>query len=83
MRDPPEGAAGPLLPTATYAEAYARLSAIADRLRGSGGAADVDTLAQDIREARAAHAVCRSRLEAVREQIEAELASYGPPDAGA
>lgn len=33
-----------ILPSATYKEAYARLSAIADRLKSQAGAADVDSL---------------------------------------
>ena len=74
-----EGTPPRLLRTATYAEAYAKLSAIAERLKGAGSA-DIDTLAREVREARAAHAVCRARLDAVRAEIEAELAgSAGDP----
>ncbi|MCW6512988.1 hypothetical protein [Lichenifustis flavocetrariae] len=62
-----------LAPTATYAEAYATLAAIAERLRSTGTTATIDTLASDLREARAAHAVCRDRLAAIRREIDAEI----------
>ena len=68
-------AEGTLKPTATYAEAYATLSAIAERLRATGSTAGIDRLAADLRAARAAHAVCRDRLAAIRAEIDLEVAA--------
>ena len=65
-------------PAATYASAYAALAAIAERLRGGGTASTIDTLAEDVR-ARHHYGVCRSRLAAIRAEIDAELT----PDAAA
>ena len=61
--------------TETYAAAYARLASIAERLRAGGAAVSVDTLVEDVRAARAAHEVCRARLDAVRREIDAEVAA--------
>ena len=61
--------------TDTYAASYAKLSAIAERLRSGGSATSVDTLVEDVRAARAAHDVCRARLDAVRREIDAEVAA--------
>ncbi|MDX7953468.1 hypothetical protein P7D22_20085 [Lichenihabitans sp. Uapishka_5] len=58
--------------TATYAEAYAKLAAIAAKLKAPVAATSIDTLAQDVRDARAAHAICKSRLAAIRGEIENE-----------
>ena len=63
-----------LPPTATYAAAYAKLAAIAEKLRATGGAATIDTLVDDIRAARAAHAVCKTRIQEVMKEFEAEVA---------
>ena len=67
-------------PTASYAAAYAQLTAIAERLKGAGTAVTVDTLVQDVRTARKAHGLCRDRLAAVRAEIDAELALADPSD---
>ena len=69
-------------PTATYAAAYAKLSAIAEKLRATGSAATVDTLVDDIRAARSAHAICKSRIEAVMKEFEAEVAGVEEGEAG-
>ena len=61
--------------TETYAASYAKLAAIAERLRAGGAAVSVDTLVEDVRAARAAHEVCRARLDAVRREIDAEVAA--------
>ena len=70
----------PLEPTASYATAYANLTAIAERLKGAGTAVSIDTLVQDVRAARMAHAVCRDRLAAVRAEVDAELALAEPSE---
>lgn len=62
--------------TETYVSAYARLTAIADKLKG-GGATDVDTLVQDLREARMAYSICKSRLDAIRREVDAEVEAAG------
>lgn len=68
--------------TDTYAASYAKLAAIAERLRAGGGATSVDTLVEDVRAARAAHDVCRARLAAVRREIDAEVAAAEGDEAG-
>ena len=64
-------------PSTTYAAAYAQLAAIAERLKGTGNAASIDTLAQDVAEARNLYASCKARLNAIRVEIDAELALDG------
>ena len=63
--------------TETYASAYAKLTAIAEKLKGAGGNADLDSLVQDLREARAAHNFCKSRLDAIRREVDAEVDAAG------
>lgn len=62
-----------IAPAITYAAAYAALSAVAERLKGAGTAATIDTLAEDVRIARYHYELCRSRLAAIRAEIDAEL----------
>ena len=62
-------------PATSYAAAYAQLAAIAERLKGAGTAASIDTLAEDVRAARHNYELCRSRLAAIRAEIDAELSS--------
>ena len=62
-------------PTVTYAAAYATLASIAERLKGPGTAASLDTLASDVYEARRCYQEARDRLDAIRIEIDAELAS--------
>ena len=57
-------------PTATYAAAYARLTAIAQKLRTPASATTVDGLAADVRAARDAYAICRARLDAIRREVD-------------
>ena len=56
--------------TATFAEAYARLSAIATKLKGPGSATSIDSLVQDVRDAKEAYASCKARLEVIRTEVE-------------
>lgn len=60
-------------PASTYAAAYAQLTAIAERLKGAGTASSIDTMADDVRAARAAYATCKARLDAIRAEIDAEI----------
>ena len=75
---------GSTMPAATdsYAANYARLAAIAERLRAGGAAVSVDTLVEDVRAARLAHEVCRARLDAVRREIDAEVAAAEAGESG-
>lgn len=57
----------------TYASAYARLTAIAERLKAAASAATVDTLVDDLRAARAAYAVCKDRLDNIRREVDLEV----------
>ncbi len=59
--------------TETYAAAYAALTQIADKLRTGGQAAGVDEIVDLLKAARAAHAICRERLDAVRREVDVEL----------
>ena len=63
--------------TESYASAYSRLSAIAEKLKGAGATADLDEVVTLLREARAAHAICKSRLEIVRREVDAEVEAAG------
>ena len=65
--------------TDTYAAAYGRLSQIAERLKANT-ATSVDGLVADVREARAAYAVCKERLDAVKREIDVELAAAQAED---
>lgn len=58
--------------TETYAVGYAKLAAIAERLRTASGAATVDSLVADVQEARALHRQLKARLDAVRAELEAD-----------
>ena len=71
-----------LKPAITYAAAYAALSAVAEKLKGAGTAASIDTLAEDVRSARYNYEVCRSRLAAIRAEIDAELSADTAGNAG-
>ncbi len=71
-----------LQPTTTYAAAYAKVAAMAEKLRASGSATTVDTHIDDIRAARAAHSMCKSRLETVMKQFDAEVAGVEEGRAG-
>ncbi len=64
----------------TYAAAYAKLTTIAEKLKSAGTATSIDTLADDVRGARQAYATCRLRLDAIRAEIEAELAAVRAQD---
>ena len=62
-------------PAMSYAAAYATLASIAERLKAPGTAASIDTLAQDVANARQAYEQCSSRIKAIRAEIDAEIAS--------
>jgi len=55
-----------------YTKHYNILQTIADRLR-SGGPADVDALLEDTRRAMESYDICRSRLDAVRVELIAQI----------
>ena len=59
----------------SYAAAYATLAGIAERLKAPGTAASIDTLAQDVVMARQAYEQCSNRIKAIRDEIDAEIAS--------
>jgi len=60
------------LTTGLYAKHYATLQAIAERLRSSGPA-DIDTLLEDTRRAMESYEICRTRLDAVRTELNAQV----------
>ena len=64
-------------PVTSYAAAYAALAEIATRLKGAGTAASIDTFAQDVVLARQMFEVARSRLDAIRAEIDAEITTDG------
>lgn len=63
--------------TETYAAAYARLSQIAEKLKTSGASANVDSIVEDLRAARLAYSICKSRLDAIRREVDAEVEAAG------
>ncbi len=73
----------PAKPVTSYAASYAALQAIAERLKGPGTAASIDSLASEVAEARKAFATCSDRLKAIRAEIDVELASTTDGAAGA
>lgn len=65
--------------TESYASAYATLSAIAEKLKGAGATADLDGIVDDLRAARAAHAICKARLDTIRREVDAEVDAVAEP----
>jgi len=63
----------PVIPesSATYAEAYAILHEIAERLR-TAGPDDIETLIADYRRAMAAYRICAARLALIRQELDLE-----------
>jgi hypothetical protein len=55
-----------------YTKHYKILLTIADRLRSSGPA-DIDTLLEDTRRAMESYEICRTRLDAVRAELNAQV----------
>jgi hypothetical protein len=55
-----------------YAKHYGILQSIANRLRSSGPA-DVDMLLEDTRRAMESYEICRTRLDAVRTELNAQI----------
>ena len=55
-----------------YADNYAVLHEVAERLR-RGGPEDIDSLVMDFRRAMAAYKICHERLETIRREIDAEV----------
>jgi exonuclease VII small subunit len=62
----------PIASSRVYAENYAILHEVADRLR-NGGPDDIDSLVFDFRRAMAAYKACHERLETIRREIDAEV----------
>ena len=60
--------------TDSYAAGYAKLAAIAERLRTATGAATVDGLVADVQAARELHRQLKARLDAVRRELDADAA---------
>ena len=63
--------------TRQYADAYRILLEVAERLR-NGGPEDVDTLLEDFRRGMDAYRFCRDRLDAIRAEIDGEVARLKP-----
>lgn len=64
-----------------YAKNYKILQDIVERLK-RGGAGDIDSLAESFRAGVAAYEACRARLDAIRVEIDQEVARL-TPSAGA
>ncbi len=62
----------PIASSRLYAENYAVLHQVAERLR-NGGPEDIDSLVADFRRAMQAYQVCHERLETIRREIDAEV----------
>ena len=63
----------PPLDPESFNQAYARLDAIANKLRSADNRLDIDALLPDVQAALAAYEICSQRLAAVREALEAQL----------
>jgi hypothetical protein len=64
-----------------YAKHYGILRSISERLR-VGGTADVDTLLEDSRSAMEAYEICRDRLDAIRAELNTQIARSHPSNSG-
>jgi exonuclease VII small subunit len=62
----------PIASSRVYAENYAILHEVAERLR-NGGPDDIDSLVADFRRAMQAYKICHGRLETIRHEIDAEV----------
>ena len=65
-------------PKIDYAANYKKLAEIVERLK-RGGAGDIDGLAETFRAGVAAYEACKSRLDAIRTEIDSEIARLNPP----
>jgi exodeoxyribonuclease VII small subunit len=68
---------GAAAPAADYAANYRRLQEIVERLK-RGGPGDIDGLVENFRAGVAAYEACRRRLDAVRAEIDGEIARLAP-----
>lgn len=71
----------PAKPPINYAANYKELQEIVERLK-RGGPGDIDGLAENFRAGVAAYEACRSRLDAIRSEIDGEIARLAPSAGG-
>jgi exonuclease VII small subunit len=64
-------------PAVDYAANYKKLQEIVDRLK-RGGPGDIDGLVENFRAGVADYEACRRRLDAVRAEIDGEIARLAP-----
>lgn len=64
-------------PAVDYAANYRKLQEIVERLK-RGGPGDIDGLVENFRAGVAAYEACRHRLDAVRAEIDGEIARLAP-----
>lgn len=69
-------------PAVDYSANYARLQEIVEKLR-RGGPGDIDGLVENFRAGVVAYEACRSRLDAIRAEIDGEIARLSPANAEA
>jgi exonuclease VII small subunit len=60
-----------------YAANYKELHSVVERLK-RGGPGDIEKIVDDFRRGVAAYDACRSRLEAIRIEIDAEISRLSP-----
>jgi exonuclease VII small subunit len=65
--------AGAAPDAASFNEAFARLEAIATKLRANENKLDIDSLLPDVQAALAAYEVCKQRLGAVSQALDEQL----------
>ena len=65
-------------PKIDYATNYKKLAEIVERLK-RGGPGDIDGLAETFRSGVAAYEACKSRLDAIKTEINSEIDRLNPP----
>ncbi len=63
--------------TESYATSYARLAAIAEKLKNAGTTANLDEIVDDLRTARQMHNLLKSRLDVIRREVDVEVEAAG------
>ena len=61
-----------------YAANYKKLAEIVEKLK-RGGPGDIDGLVETFRAGIAAYEICKGRLDAIRTEIDSEIARLNPP----
>ena len=69
----------PPLDPQSFNQAYARLDAIATKLRAAENRLDIDGLLPDVQAALAAYEICRQRLDVISTALKSQLGDASKP----